>query len=377
MLLSNSSSRLNNEASRVEFLDTYRFFVVTFALISHGLIIFDGDADEWMRLVKFLTRSATPGLVLLFGVILEIVYYPKYSQDKSAVAKRLLYRSSLCYIVFILLSTLALVLGQKGLISYLAGFFLLTPTIFSNIFLLYLFWLILSIPLLYLRHKFGFSGLFVCLGVIWLIDFVLIDNLFTLAIPFNFIGGVLIGIGDDWGPSVFHGLSLVIFGMTIGDMFFSKRRFSNSLSKIVFVVVLASSFIATICAVFDAGLNKYIDNIVNIKVYRASNNILYYMYGVVINSILLILSYFLNNWIGGIIRNYVDFIGRNTFSYFVIGNFILILLLFLNIEKHVVMIIPFLVLTLILTIFWENKLYYTQFNQSQIKFLKTLIQRLW
>ena len=64
-----------DKRERISLLDTFRFVAVTFALLAHvatqhGLDQYETDLG---LLSKALTRSATPSLLIVFGVMLEIV----------------------------------------------------------------------------------------------------------------------------------------------------------------------------------------------------------------------------------------------------------------------------------------------------------------
>ncbi len=84
-----------DKLERVSFLDTFRFVAVTFALLAHvatqhGFDLYDTDSG---LVSKALTRSATPSLLIVFGVMLEIVYGRRFADKPDMVASRMLYRA--------------------------------------------------------------------------------------------------------------------------------------------------------------------------------------------------------------------------------------------------------------------------------------------
>ena len=60
-------------------------------------------------------------------------------------------------------------------------------------------------------------------GVVWLADLVYIDGAAPWPRPFRNLGGVLLGLGDTFGPSVLHSVTFVVFGMTLGGAAFARR----------------------------------------------------------------------------------------------------------------------------------------------------------
>ncbi|MBD8487900.1 hypothetical protein IFO69_03970 [Echinicola sp. CAU 1574] len=367
--------------NRIDYLDKYRFFTVTFALISHAILALNLEeviGQEGISSISFITRSATPSLIILFGIMAEFIYYNRYKSKGNAIFSKLIYRSFLCYLVFVLLSIVTFLVGKKSISGLMGSALLLKSTSYSNIFVMYFFWLLLCIPILKLRHKLGFWGLLGLVGAIWTIDYFIIAKTVELSSPFNFIGGVLLGIGRDWGPSIFHGITLIVCGMLFAD--FLLNKVSTPSTKTIIAIIMIGSIVATSITIFNIGFVEYVENIVDPRAYRFKNNILYYLYGLNITCLIIIFSYLSNLLIKGKLSNNINFLGSSTFSYFVIGNMILIIFPTIQIAsvwEALMFVFVFLIATSFLTFVWEKKLQHLNMVQSINMMTKNSSQTVW
>src|SRR5436309_3010873 len=115
---------------RIVFVDAARGLAVALALYIHSLATF----GSWYRLpllgqglVRLITSAATPTFVVLFGAMLEMVYYRGLVQGGAArVRTRLLHRSWSCYVAY-LATVAASVLGGRRRHGPLGGGVLARP----------------------------------------------------------------------------------------------------------------------------------------------------------------------------------------------------------------------------------------------------------
>ena len=77
--------------SRISSIDLFRYLTVSFALFSHTLLFLKSDAFSGGDVIlglKSITRTATPALMILFGVMAEIVYLRRYRSDPDRAVPR-------------------------------------------------------------------------------------------------------------------------------------------------------------------------------------------------------------------------------------------------------------------------------------------------
>lgn|GEM_PF-1123911 len=362
--------------NRIEYLDKYRFLAVTFALVSHIIEILGlGNAfsEEVRETLKFITRSATPTLLILFGMMGELVYFKKYEKEGSIVFSRLIYRAILCYLIYVMFSTLSFVLGNKGLLSCLGSFFMLTRVPNATIFLLYFFMLLLLMPLLKIRKRYGFFGLFILIITLWTIDYLFLKRNFdTIPSMFGFFCGLTLGLNGKMGPSAFHSISFLILGMCFISLLVASKRAIWAIYLLLFILFTSIGYTATV--IFRIGFDVYMANIIDLSEYRFNNDILYFMYGFFASIVIILLSLVINKLVFGRLSNWMNFLGSNTFSYFAIGNFILFVfphsISISNKIEAIVGILVFLFITGACTYIWENKLYRSDLNQLIVKKIK-------
>ena len=128
------------QQSRLSALDMYRFVCVTIALTSHALLTIKVDIPidgGWMALALLSKTGAGP-LLLLFGLMAEIVYYPRYVREGAvSVRRRLLGRAVACHAAFVGLSTLVAITRPDGVTYAIASIAFLPMTMYSIIFAVY------------------------------------------------------------------------------------------------------------------------------------------------------------------------------------------------------------------------------------------------
>jgi hypothetical protein len=314
------------ESGRITFLDTFRFAAVTFALVAHvatqhGL----DDFETSLGLLRAsVTRAATPSLLILFGVMLEIVYARRFRAEPGLVAGRMVRRAALCYAAFAASALFALA-GGKITASGLAGAVVLVKTVpYSAIFKLYLFLLLLGVGIVAARVRYGMAGLLALLCAVWLADTLVIDGSRPLPPPFRHLAGLLLGWGENHGPSVLHGVTLVVFGMALGAAAFSRTPPSRA-TWAALGLMLAAATAVLARELWVGGLRHVLVGIADIEAFRSDNAPVYYAYGIWVALALTGFAYLLHAAAPARLRRLMGRLGSATLPYFFIGNAVLLL----------------------------------------------------
>lgn len=220
--------------SRIIGIDLTRSVAILFAMLSHVWVVtamnnfWSGPSADFLRALMAL---ATPTFVLLFGTMLEIIYRPKFVQgEQRPVTVRLFSRAIQCWLLYCL-SVVVLYLVPDGysLKFSIATMMLLGVTPFTDILKFYTVVLFLAPILLLLRNKIGLLPLLLAAVAVHAVH----PTLRGLPSPIDFqmsmnaerVATFLFGIGDGrlGGPSILHGLSLIIGGMAFGRLIAGDR----------------------------------------------------------------------------------------------------------------------------------------------------------
>lgn len=344
--------------SRILFLDVFRFLLVSFALISHIILAFgieDLLGERVALLTKSLTRTATPALLLLFGIMVELVYRRRFAQSRSRTATAIMARSLTCYICFVFLGTLALLTGRVSLMSYAGSLILIQDIPLANIFSIYAFMLPLSLVLLQLDRMAGLWPIaLLALGLVAL-DILFLSGRQPLPYPLGHFGGFLLGIGENWGPSILHGLLLVMAGMVICRAMFVPDPAPSDRYLCAFLVAGSIAFL-TITAVAHPGDPVHVLRAVaDYGQWRGHNQFGYFAFGICTTVALLGLSRLACRTIPAI--GVTQAIGRRTLTYFLLGNALLLLRPPFRPESPhgaLLIICAFLGLSIALTLVWAR-----------------------
>ena len=344
--------------SRIGALDTFRFLTVTLALLSHGVLEFRVETvtspEVWLVL-RSITRSATPGLLLLFGVMAEIVYARRYAERGAALFPRLLRRAGQCYGAFVALAVLVALCQAKpeGYVWRSLGF--LTLEGYNVIFALYAFLMFALMILLPVRTRFGAGGLIAALGLLWAADFALVSRLPAASPTFSVLADITLGTGGTWGPSAFHSISLVIAGMVFGRALYGTERKQSA--TIVAIALLLLSCVIVMMEMTSKGAVGFFRSVVDLSHYRAQNHPAYYAYGVLGAAALLPIAYLVNACTPSRLRDLMHRLGGRTFSYFFIGNAVLIAFSGYKIHSaaHAVLaVLSYLIAAMAVSLLWQD-----------------------
>lgn len=342
---------------RIGPLDTFRFLTVTFALVSHALLEFGAEnvvgEQTWLT-IRSITRTATPCLLFLFGVMGEVVYARRYREMGRAIEPRLYHRAFQCYVAFIVLAALIVPTRPESLGYLISSLGFLKLEGYNIIFALYFFLLLLLAVILPIRERFGFGGLALVVLFLWLVDWALLSRLPNVHPALSTLGDVTVGLGGIWGPSTFHSVTLVIAGMVFGNLFYRRDSGGTVVWISAAIVVISVSLIAV--EFVRVGAGGFFVGIVDFS-YRAANHPAYFAYGILGSLITVGVAYALYAVLHQRIIDVVNAIGGKTFSFFFLGNVVLILVppfAVSRLPEAVAVVVSFIVLSGFLTLAWAR-----------------------
>jgi hypothetical protein len=319
---------------RVYFVDFARSYAIFLALFDHSLNDFNiwhNYSFEQYAVIKLFTTSATPTFLFLFGMMLELIYLKRLKEKGlPSIRPQLIKRSFQCYLGFMLTSLAGLIGGYLTIKGFIGTSIFAVNNHYGNILKIYSIMIILAMPLLLFRRKYGIWLTVLLCCSYWLI------YPFTNQVAFSsgnigiFMSSIF-GIGDKGGPSVFHSLSIVAVGMLSASFvdFNKKWNFpTRNLCLLLTLVVLALIVLSNI------SWNDFVKNYFS-NTYRYHNHPIYYLIAlilalihVLVFSSLIPLGTQLKPW-----TKHILVFGRNSLSAFTVGNIILNLI-FKQIETY-------------------------------------------
>ena len=211
-----------------------RSLAIILAMMSHAFVAANSFGAMPVALkegLRFVMQMAPPTFILLFGAMLEVVYRNRVEKGQlDSVTKRLLSRSLQCAILYIVTFVPMILTGNMSPGYALRSALFMSVTPFADILKFYAIVLIFAPAILLFRIRFGLIPLVLTTALIHLvhplIGLVPEPPLFNekdyFGQPLKFLFNV--GDSDVGGPSVLHGLTLVFWGMTLGDFI---RRFTD------------------------------------------------------------------------------------------------------------------------------------------------------
>ena len=227
---------------RIVGVDAARSVAILLAMTSHvwsetGISPY--VSQDLASVLRFLFQIATPIFILLFGTMLEFVYRPRWADPASrpGVAVRLVSRAVQCWILYAV-SIFALFLVDDGysMLFSIATILFMGNSPYTEILKFYAVVLALAPALLWLRNRWGLLPL-VAASVLWQAAWPWLNALpdaqddMGLSLHAARIVKLVTGFGDLplAGPSVMHGMTLVVAGLCLGAFLTgSKGRLGDS-----------------------------------------------------------------------------------------------------------------------------------------------------
>jgi hypothetical protein len=203
---------------RIMGIDSVRSIAILLAMFSHVYAeteLGQHLPPEVATPLRVVLQIATPIFILLFGTMLELVYFPRWlSGQREEVTSRLLKRALQCWVLYAL-SIFCLFLVDEGysLKFTIACLILMGNSPFTEILKFYAVALALSPLLLRVRERIGIISLVVlalAYQAVWPLLHSMPDAQDDLGVPLEAarLMKFLSGFGSPRlaGPSIFHGL---------------------------------------------------------------------------------------------------------------------------------------------------------------------------
>lgn len=215
---------------RIVGLDATRSLAILLAMSSHvyadvGLgTHMPSEIDLPLRI---MFQVSTPVFVLIFGAMLEVVYLPRFiSGSKRSISSRLVFRALQCWFLYaVSIFTLFIFDNGYSLSFSISCLLFMGNSPYTEILKFYAVALAVAPLLLWIRVRIGLAPLILAAATYqaaWPILHSLPDAQHDLGIPLQvarflkFVTGF--GSPQLAGPSVLHGLTLVIAGQTFGKV---------------------------------------------------------------------------------------------------------------------------------------------------------------
>ncbi|WP_405405955.1 heparan-alpha-glucosaminide N-acetyltransferase domain-containing protein [Paracoccus sp. Ld10] len=222
---------------RIIGLDATRSLAIVLAMSSHvyaDVNIGTHLPDPVVRMMWFFFQFATPTFILLFGTMLEIVYQPRWTTPlaRHRVATRLLSRAFQCWVLYALTIFVLFLTDDGYSIKYsIAAVLFMGNSPYAEILKFYAITLAFAPVLLWLRGRFGLWPLVIAAiayHAAWPLLTSLPDVESDLGAPRHIasLSQFLTGFGElsRAGPSILHGLTLVVVGQCLGNYLVGQSR---------------------------------------------------------------------------------------------------------------------------------------------------------
>lgn len=242
---------------RLQGVDFARSAAILVAMFSHSLVasgVRDFGSPAQLMPILFVIHFAAPTFIALFGAMLEIAYLTRIRTGQGGAAvNRLMTRALQCYLLYALCAIVVFAIGHATIEQTLRRVTLFGYIPFVGILQFYVYMLLLAPLLLVARNRYGLAPLLIVAALIQLAYplFRAIPEIpeMTGRYYIHYIANAVYGASDENQiPSILHGLSLVIFGMTVGNIaqgWLSGDRALRRAANRMFAILLAASAAAT------------------------------------------------------------------------------------------------------------------------------------
>lgn len=318
------SSDNGPKMTRISAIDSCRGLAVVLAMLGHSTRQFAENVDgpnllETLQLL--MTRTATPIFMILFGIMIELVYLRKLRDGRPAdqVQIRLISRMVTCYFLFAVTAFMAMITGKLLPLDTLEAMLFLGSGRFGNILKIYTGLFLLVLITLPWAIRWGARFYLSLAGIFWAVKYLFQ----AIDMPDPHLLHFIFGHGSGFGPSILLGVTLVAYGVLIGEALSGHRRAGPAW------VMLAGAMGLLLFGAATGDPSSFIR--ATITTYRWDNVPYYFAYGIVACSIAL--AWFTLLWriapgapskAGSTVS--FETLGHSTLFYYAFGNILLNLL---------------------------------------------------
>ncbi len=315
---------VTTSSSREVFIDFARGFAILLAVGSHAFYAFGYDIlfGDAMYQVMSLTRLATPSFILITGMMFELVYLRKTEkQGFKAMVKSLISRAMQCYLAYGITVLIEWFNQQLSTADAQHAVIFMGNSLFSGILQFYTLFLLLAIPIIWVRRRFGIWAISSLPVVVWMGD-ILLDRPAWPAPeqPLGHLTALLFGNPEVSNFSMWHALTFMSFGMLVGYMYKrSKQAGSWSSFQITLLVLFLICLVISLVTVFPTTLDDFFFDFSN--TFRINHEIPYYSIGSMGAFLLLWLSWKLRRFLTHPwLEHTITRLGKDSLWAFAVGN---------------------------------------------------------
>jgi len=310
--------------NREVFIDFARGFAILLAVGSHAFYAFGYDVlfGNAMYQVMSLTRLATPSFILITGMMFELVYLRKAEkQGFKVMVKSLVSRAVQCYLAYGITVLIEWFNQQLSAGDAQLAVIFMGNSLFSGILQFYTLFLLLAIPIIWLRKRFGIWMISLLPVVVWLGD-QLLDRLAWPAPeqPLGHLTALLFGHPSVSHFSMWHALTFMSFGMLVGYMLKRAKLEGNWKSfQITLLILFLLNLFISLVTVLPTTRDAFFFDFSN--TFRFNHDLPYYSIGSMGAFLLLWITWKMRRWLSHPwLEHTISTLGKNSLWAFAVGN---------------------------------------------------------
>ncbi|MEM9523555.1 MAG: hypothetical protein AAF982_06115 [Pseudomonadota bacterium] len=260
--------------SRITAIDSSRGLAVVLAMLGHAANQFMGQVEgigAIQAIQLIFTRTATPTFMILFGIMIELVYLKRLRAGgpEDRVRLRLISRMLTCYVLFAAIALAAMITGKLMVQDTLEAVLFLGPGRFGNVLKIYTGLFLLIVLTLPWAIRWG-SRFYLGLAVVaWALKYAFQ----AIGVPDLHLVHFIFGHATGFGPAILLGVTLVAYGLLIGEALSGYRRPGPA------VLMLAAALGLLVFGVLSGDPVAFV--MATITDYRWQNVPYYFAYGIV------------------------------------------------------------------------------------------------
>ena len=315
------ATRLSN---REVFIDFARGFAILLAVGSHAFYAFGYDVlfGDAMYQVMSFTRLATPSFILITGMMFELVYLRKAEkQGFKVMVKSLVSRAVQCYLAYGITVLIEWFNQQLSTADAQLAVIFMGNSLFSGILQFYTLFLLLAIPIIWLRRRFGIWWTSAIPVLVWLGD-VLLERMTWPAEdqPFGHFTALLFGHPSVSHFSMWHALTFMSFGMLVGYMLKRSKLEGNwKHFQIILLILFLLNLLISLVTVLPTTRDAFFFDFSN--TFRFNHDLPYYSIGSMGAFLLLWITWKLRRWlVHPWLEHTVTTLGKDSLWAFAVGN---------------------------------------------------------
>lgn len=326
----NQTVASSKDTRREVFIDFARGFAIVIAVISHAFYAFGYDVlfGKSMYQIMSITRLATPSFILITGMMFELVYLPKVeTRGFKATAASLIRRSLQCYLAYLITVFIEWFNQHLSTINARYAVTFLGNSLFSDILKFYALFLLLAIPIIWIRKRFGIWWISMLPVVVWVVD-VLLDGIHWphAQQPIANLSALIFGHPGISNFSIWHALTFMSFGMLTGYMLKQSQKCGSwKRFQLTILLLTVLCLIISLIAISPTSWENLLKNFST--TYRSNHEIPYYSIGSFGAFLLLWISWKLRRWLKHPwLESTFTSLGRDSLWAFAAGNSLVALL---------------------------------------------------